>query len=312
MITVIGESLIDLVDTTPHVGGSPLNVAIGLSRLGHPTRFVTRFGRDEYGALIAAHLAADGVALTLEPDAGRTSVATVHLDERGAASYDFDLDWSLPAVDAILQADADAVADSDADASSPTLTHVGSIATTLQPGAATVLELVEQLRPASTITFDPNARPTIVGDVAYAVAQAEAFVRVSDVVKASDEDLRWLYPDRTIEETAAAWLALGPAVVAVTRGSEGGYAVARSGAVSVPSVRTRLVDTVGAGDSFMAAMLCWVVDNGLDGPASRDALRAVSAEQLQDLLGFAASAAAITVSRAGANPPTRAELAAVL
>ncbi|MGG7506992.1 carbohydrate kinase family protein [Plantibacter sp. YIM 135249] len=310
MITVIGESLIDLVGTTPHVGGSPLNVAIGLSRLGHPTRFVTRFGRDEYGALIAAHLAADDVALTLEPDAGRTSVATVHLDERGAASYDFDLDWSLPAVDEVLRVEADARA--DADAPSPTLTHVGSIATTLQPGAATVLELVERLRPASTITFDPNARPTIVGDVAYAVAQAEAFVRASDVVKASDEDLLWLYPDRRIEETAAAWLALGPAVVAVTRGSEGGYAVARSGAVSVPSVRTQLVDTVGAGDSFMAAMLCWVVDNGLDGPASRDALRAVSAEQLQDLLGFAASAAAITVSRAGANPPTRAELAAAL
>ena len=303
MITIIGESLIYLVGTTPHVGGSPLNVAIGLSRLGHPTRFVTRFGRDEYGALIAAHLAADEVALALEPDAGLTSVATVHLDERGAASYDFDLDWSLPTVDEVL------LAEERSGAPSSTLAHVGSIATTLQPGADTVLGLVDRLRATATITFDPNARPTIVGDVAYAVAQAEAFVRVSNVVKASDEDLLWLYPDRTVEETAAAWLGLGPAVVAVTRGSEGGYAVARSGAVSVPSVRARLVDTVGAGDSFMAAMLCWVVDNGLDGPDSRETLRAVSAEQLRDLLGFAASAAAITVSRAGANPPTRAELA---
>lgn len=269
---------------------------------------MSRFGRDSYGEQIAAHLAADGVTPVLPPDDGRTSVATVTLDERGAASYDFDLDWSLPAVDEITAALAAASAGAHDPASSPSLAHIGSIATTLQPGATTVLDLVTRLRPGSTITFDPNARPTIVGDVAYAVAQAEAFVAVSDVVKASDEDLLWLYPGRTIEETAAAWLALGPAVVAVTRGSEGGYAVAVSGAVSVPSVRAELVDTVGAGDSFMAAMLGWVVDNGLDGPSSRDALYAISPAQLSSLLGYAAAAAAITVSRAGANPPSRPEL----
>lgn len=169
------------------------------------------------------------MVLVLAPDSGRTRIATVTLDAPGAASSDFDLDWSLPAVDEIVTAMTEMpprafapIPVDDAPAvtrvSFPSLTHVGPLSTTIQPSAATVFDLVVRLRPGAAITFDPEARPSVVDDVAYTIEQSEAFVAVSDVVKASDEDLLWLYPERTVEETASAWLALGPAIVVITRG----------------------------------------------------------------------------------------------
>ncbi|WJH24666.1 carbohydrate kinase [Pseudarthrobacter defluvii] len=306
MLTVIGEGLVDVVQRATgiqaHVGGSPLNVAVGLARLDHPVQFIGRYGRDAYGDSVAAHLRASSVMLPVPPDDLPTSVATALIDDDGAATYTFDLAWDLPGIadrlGFMLQG--------------TTLLHTGSIATMLKPGATEVLAAVEHAHPSATISFDPNCRPSIITDVDYARRQAEKFVVLSDVVKASDEDLAWLYPGQDVLDSARQWLALGgeegPAMVVVTRGAEGPWGVCRAGEVSVPAPKVDVADTVGAGDSFMAALLSGLVDRELDGAQNRQDLRALPVEGLAELLEHAARAAAVTVSRPGANPPTRAEL----
>jgi fructokinase len=306
MLTVIGEGLVDVVQRASgieaHVGGSPLNVAVGLARLDHPVQFIGRYGRDAYGDSVAAHLRSSSVMLPLPPDELPTSVATALSDDDGAATYTFDLAWELPGLadrlGFMLQG--------------TTLLHTGSIATMLAPGAAEVLAAVEHAHPSATISFDPNCRPSIITDVDYGRRQAEKFVALSDVVKASDEDLAWLYPGQDALDSARKWLALGgeegPALVVVTRGADGPWGVCRAGEASVPAPKVEVADTVGAGDSFMAALLSGLVDRGLDGAQNRQDLRDLPAEGLGELLEHAARAAAVTVSRPGANPPTRAEL----
>ncbi|PNH85727.1 carbohydrate kinase [Arthrobacter sp. AFG20] len=306
MLTVIGEGLVDVVQRSSgieaHVGGSPLNVAVGLARLGHPVQFVGRYGRDAYGESVAAHLRASSVMLPQAPDGLPTSVATALVDDDGAATYTFDLAWELPGLVERLPFMLQGT----------TLLHTGSIATMLAPGAAEVLAAVEHAHPASTISFDPNCRPSIIADANYARRQAEKFVTLADIVKASDEDLAWLYPGVDPLESARRWLKLGgaegPAVVVVTRGAAGPWGITAAGEAEFAAPRVEVADTVGAGDSFMAALLSGVVDRGLAGAQNRADLRALPAEGLTALLAHASRAAAVTVSRAGANPPTRAEL----
>ncbi len=303
MLPGIGETLIDEVvsDTAPmraHVGGSPMNVAVGIARLGHPAQFVGRYGDDDYGRLIQQHLRDNSVPFPVSPDSSPTSVATARLDPAGGATYDFQLSWELPGLAERRQELLDGT----------TLLHTGSIATMLAPGADDVLALVTAAHPGITITYDPNCRPTIIRDPEFARAQAETFVALADVVKASDEDLRWLYPDRSPEDTARAWLEAGAAVVVVTCGSKGPWGVCRAGESAAPAPSTSVVDSVGAGDSFMAALIGSLVDLELDGGQRRDELRRITLEQLTGMLQYAAKAAAITVSRAGADPPSRDEM----
>ena len=306
MLTVIGEGLVDVVQRASgieaHVGGSPLNVAVGLARLNHPVQFVGRYGRDPYGDAVAAHLRSSSVMLPLGPDDLPTSVATALIDDDGAATYTFDLTWELPGIAERLAFMLQGT----------TLLHTGSIATMLAPGAKDVLAAVEYAHPHATISFDPNCRPSIIADVDYARRQAEKFVSLSDVVKASDEDLVWLYPGQDVLDSARKWLALGgsdgPAMVVVTRGAAGPWGITAAGEAEYPAPKVEVADTVGAGDSFMAALLSGIVDRGLNGAQNRKDLRELPAEGLAELLAHAAKAAAVTVSRPGANPPTRAEM----
>jgi fructokinase len=306
MLTVIGEGLVDVVQRASgieaHVGGSPLNVAVGLARLDHPVQFIGRYGRDNYGDALAAHLRASSVMLPQVPDELPTSMATALIDDDGAATYTFDLAWELPHL-------ADRLAFV---LQGTTLLHTGSIATMLAPGATAVLAAVEYAHPSATISFDPNCRPSIITDADYARRQAEKFAFLADVVKASDEDLAWLYPRVDPLDSARRWLALGgsqgPAMVVVTRGAAGPWGIAAAGETECPAPEVEVADTVGAGDSFMAALLSGIVDRGLDGAQNRKDLRELPVEGLTELLAHAARAAAVTVSRPGANPPTRAEL----
>ncbi|WP_082919103.1 carbohydrate kinase [Cellulosimicrobium sp. I38E] len=300
-VLVVGEALIDVVhradgSVDEHPGGSLANVALTLGRLGRDARLATWLGPDERGDAIRAWL--HDSAVTLAPgstDAERTSVATAHLDAHGAATYQFDLEWRVPAGTA---PDAGTLA-----------VHTGSIAAVLEPGASDVRTLVAAARDTATITYDPNARPALMGDPADARTRIEALVALADVVKVSDEDLAWLAPGTDPVAVAHQWLALGPALVVITYGGEGALALTATGEQRITAPRVDVVDTVGAGDSFMGALLDGLWDAGLLGADHRDALHAIDPATLTALLERCAAVAAVTVSRAGANPPRRAELA---
>lgn len=301
-VLVAGEALIDVVrrvdgSLDAHVGGSPLNVAVGLARLGHETVLATHIGDDAYGALIVDHVGRDGVALTEGSiDAPHTSTAQATLSEDGSAHYEFDIEWVLPAA---LPDDVGHL-------------HTGSIASVLQPGASSVEAAVRALHDRATISYDPNARPSLMGDPHDARSQIEQFIGLSDVVKASDEDIAWLYGDDADQDTVLRlWGQLGPAVTIVTRGADGARLyLSRTGEFAdLPGRAVTVADTVGAGDSFQAGLVSGLIDAGLLGsPQSRQALRTATLEDVLPAARQAVECAAITVSRPGADPPLREEL----
>jgi fructokinase len=295
-VLVVGEALVDVVrredEDVAHPGGSPLNVAVGLRRLGVPATLHSSLGADRYGVAIAEHLEASDVAVTPSTVSDRaTSVALATLAADGAATYTFSIDWDPAELD---------VADGAFDA-----VHTGSIGAALEPGASMVERLLTRLRPSTTVSFDPNVRPQLMGSPDEARPRVERLVTLADVVKASDEDLAWLYPDAMVADVQARWLALGPALVVVTRGARGADALTASGPVHIPAPPTEVADTIGAGDSFMAGLLAALSDLGLLGGGRREALRALQHPEVEQVTRFATRCAAITVSRPGADPPTR-------
>lgn len=271
MITVIGESLVDIIndprrpgEVQAHPGGSPLNVAVGVARLGLATNLVTHYADDPHGDMIEGHLKANGVTV-VRGGSSPTSTATATLGPDGAATYAFNIGWdihgaSLPALAAVQGS---------------THVHTGSIAAVFAPGNQATLALITAAREHASISYDPNCRPAISPDAAVARRQAECFVAASDIVKASDEDLAWLYPHRTPEESLAAWLELGPSVIALTRGASGPVILARQGRMEMPAEPVPVADTVGAGDSFMAGLI--------SGLAQLTALGAGGPPRLQNL-----------------------------
>jgi fructokinase len=302
MFVVVGEALVDLVGQrggrtfVAHPGGSPANVALGLARLGVPVTLLTRLGRDAFGEMISAHLKTSGVRVDPGPDDGfATSLAIASL-AAGIASYDFRIDWDLTNL-APLPVEARCL-------------HTGSLATVLPPGSHRVADLMEREheRGRVTVSYDPNVRPALLGDAARARPGIERLVALCDVVKVSNEDLRWLYPDRTDEDVARGWLAAGPALVVVTRGDAEVYAVCAGLELRRPAAAIDLVDTVGAGDSFTSGLLDGLHRADLIGGARRVALAAIDESTLASVVDSAALVAAITCSRPGADPPTRGEV----
>ena len=301
---VVGEALVDVVarpdgSRDEHPGGSPANVALTLGRLGRRADLLTWLAPDAEGDLVRRHLEASGVrVLRGDRTPPTTPVATAHLDADGVATYEFDLQWDLPST-------------WDEDADDALVVHTGSIAAVLRPGASKVTELLERRRTASTVTYDPNLRPALMGDPADVLPVVEHLVRVADVVKVSDEDLAWLQPGVAPAEIAETWSRSGPAIVVVTHGGEGAFAVTSAGArLSVAAPRVTVADTVGAGDSFMGGLIDGLWSAGLLGAGRRDALHDVDAATVESVLTRCARIAAITVSRSGANPPSLAELEA--
>ena len=291
---VIGESLIDIVDSDEHVGGSPLNVAVGLARLGRDVDFLTYIADDAYGRRITEYLNAAGVQLVSESQtAQRTATARSTIAEDGSADYVFDLDWQLSGTPPVAP---------------PLFVHTGSIAAVQDPGCLAVAALIDTYRVSATVTFDPNVRPSLIADRDLARERIEHLVERSDIVKVSEEDLRWLDPDRPPERIAQTWLALGPAIVAVTMADRGAAAVCAAGVARVPARPVQVVDTVGAGDAFMVGLIDALWASDLLGAQRRAELAALDLDALTAALEAAGAAAALTVGRAGADLPDRAAL----
>jgi fructokinase len=272
-VVVVGESLVDVLvspDGTQEVpGGSCLNVAVGLSRLGARVSLVTSYGDDDPGRLIAQHL--EGVDVRRVP--GPTSRAVAELDEAGSATYRFEFGWDLGVVVPHVPVSSHL--------------HVGSLGSVVPPGSETVLQLVRGHQ--GTVSFDPNCRAGF-----GSPARVEELVAHADIVKLSDEDAQQLYPGRSIEDLARDWLARGPELVVVTRGPAGAEGWTFSAHEWVPSpAGSAVVDTVGAGDAFMAGLIHAWLRGGV----------------LRSVLVHAARIARLTCERAGAQPPTLAELA---
>jgi fructokinase len=290
---VIGEALIDIVDGAgEHVGGSPLNVAVGLARLGREVDFLTHIGEDERGRRIRDYVEASGARLVAgSTTAQRTPTAVATIAGDGSATYLFDLDWRLSGTPEVA---------------SPLFVHTGSIAAVREPGCGAVATLLDAHRTSATTTFDPNVRPSVIADPDAARDRIARFVERSDVVKVSDEDLAWIDPGREPEGTALKWLGSGPAIVAVTRGARGSIAFCSAGEARVAARPVRVVDTVGAGDAFMAGLIDAIWGLGLLGAGRREALRRIALDELKAALDAASMSSAVTVARAGADLPDRA------
>jgi fructokinase len=302
VIVVAGEALVDLVDDDgaprPVPGGGPFNTAVALGRLGIPVAYLGTLSRDDYGSLLARALIEAGVDLSLVrwSDA-RTPSALVHRQHDGRNTYTFELagtsftDLPREALPG-LPGDVWAI-------------HVGTLALAVDPPAAAYEALLTREAPFRKIIFDPNVRPGVFGDQLSYRVRFERLAGLADIVKLSDDDAAWIYPDLELEELLDRVLALGPSLVAITLGTFGAVAASPDGSVRVPAVAVTVADTVGAGDSFGAAMLAALVERGALGS---EAERPLDNSLLEDAVTYAVTASAITCTRAGAVPPTRAEI----
>jgi len=303
MIVVAGESLVDIVvdaegDTVAEaVGGSPLNVALALARLEVPTVLITQTGHDEYGGRIADRLAGSGVELVAAPtDSGRTATATARIGRDGSATYGFDLHWSLP----------------HQELPACDVLHVGSLGAVLEPGRHSVRDLVEQAWARGVfVSFDPNVRPAFVDDRRSAWRDVESLADRAGLVKLSEDDVALLHPGADPEDIARSLLAGERTdLVLLTRGAEGASAYAVTGttqlSMDVPAAVAEPVDTIGAGDAFMAGALTVLLESGAVGDFG--AGMPTDEKSLESLLHAASAVAAVTCARRGAEPPTRSEL----
>jgi fructokinase len=296
-VWVAGEVLIDLIpagaDRKPIVGGGPANTAKALSKLGIDTQFIDGISTDEYGQMAKDELVASGVKLDYVKYSDKpTCLAIVSLSDSGSASYefvitntatfDFTLDW-LP------NAQTDGLA----------LLHIGTLATAIEPGASALFDWAQSVVKIAPIVFDPNIRPAVISDRELYVKQVEKWVSISSAVKVSDEDIMWLYPSLEIKQVVNSWLTKGPSLIVVTYGAQGLAGYREGEKVNVDAVKVAVADTVGAGDTVGAILIEAIVQDGLS---------SLSGVRLEMMLKRAAKAAATTVSRSGANPPTLKEI----
>ena len=284
------------------VGGSPFNVAVGLARLGQPVSFFAAVSRGFLGERLMQALAVEGVATAaVARSDAPTTISLVGLDVHGVPSYAF---YGAGAADRALHA-----GDLARLPANISVVNVGSYATVVEPIASTLRALVEREREkggaGALIAFDPNIRLNVEPDLQRWRAQLAWMLPRTDLLKVSEEDLALLQPGADLDAFAADALAHGVKAVVVTRGAQGAIGWTARGTVSVPPVPVEVIDTVGAGDTFQAALLTWL--------AERDALSAAAMDRLstddwRNALAFAARAAAITCSRRGADMPRRDEL----
>jgi fructokinase len=296
-VWVAGEVLIDLIpsglERKSIVGGGPANTATALSKLGIDTQFIDGISTDDYGLMAKDELISAGVKLNYVKYSGKpTCLATVSLSDSGSASYEFVIENT-----ATFDFTSDWLPNPQTER--PLLLHIGTLATVIEPGASVLFEWVQSVAKVAPIVFDPNIRPAVINNHDLYIKQVERWVCVSLAVKVSDQDIRWLYPSFEIDQVVNNWLAKGPSLIVVTYGDKGLAGYRQSEKVSVDAANVVVADTVGAGDTVGAILVEAIVKDGLD---------SLTGARLETMLKRAANAAAITVSRIGANPPTREEL----
>jgi fructokinase len=311
MLMICGEALLDVFqgDATrtgmlldANVGGSPFNLAVGLARLGQPAALFTAISTGFAGERLMRTLVDEGVdtqavARTEAP----TTLSLIGLDAQGVPSYAF---YGEGCADRLVRAD-----DLKRVPTELALVNLGSYATVVEPVASTQRALVERERArgaaGALIAYDPNIRLNVEPDLARWRDQLDWMLSRTDLLKVSDEDLGLLLPGTGIDDFAARVLAAGVRLVVVTRGAQGAVGWNAQGRVAIDPVPVQVVDTVGAGDTFQAALITWAAEHGA---LTTAALGALSADALRSTLQFAARAAAITCSRRGADMPRRNEV----
>ncbi len=297
-IWVCGEVLIDLIpddsgERIPHVGGGPANTAKALARLGHDVYFIDGVSSDMYGQMSRQELLDDEVKLDLALNSDKpTCLAIVSLNESGGASYAFEIDGTATF-------DFSASWLPDPSKYKPSVLHIGTLVTVIQPGADVLYDWAMQVAEFAPIVFDPNVRSVVMNDRDKYLAAVERWVVISSVVKVSDDDMAWLYPGQQYADVAKRWINDGAALVVVTRGADGLVGFTADGAVEVPGMKVEVADTVGAGDTVGAIVVEAIIEKGILN-LTGDILKAV--------LNRAAVAAGITCSRKGAQPPYKHEL----
>jgi fructokinase len=297
-IWVCGEALIDLIPgadgvRVPHVGGGPANTARALARLGLNSYFIDGISTDQYGVAVRKEFLDDNVNLDLTLTSDKpTCLATVTLDANGVASYDFLIDGT-----ATFDFSRDWLPDPSR--YKPKVLHIGTLVTVIEPGADVLYDWAIRVAEFAPLVYDPNIRPSVIGDRHRYLASVEKWVAISSVIKVSDEDFAWLYPGTDYTEVAKRWVSDGATLVVVTRGSQGLISFTAEGVIEIPGVKIEVADTVGAGDTVGAIIVEAIVEKGILNLAG---------EELKSTLRRAVVAAGITCSRKGAQPPYKHEL----
>ena len=288
-----GEVLIDILPTGPVVGGGPANTAKALARLGHEVGFIDGISTDAFGVSARKELSRDGVGLGLSLTSNKpTCTATVTLDSKGSASYEF-------LIDGTATFDFNSSWLPDPERLKPSVLHIGTLVTIIEPGASVLFDWAVKVGEFAPIVFDPNIRPSVMGDRAKYAAAVEKWVSISSVVKVSDDDIAWLYPSESLDAVAHRWIEAGVSCVVITRGAKGLIGFTASGMEEVDGVKVEVVDTVGAGDTVGAIVVEGIIKHSVHG---------LQGQVLNAVLHKAAIAAGITCSRAGAQPPRAHEL----
>ncbi len=296
-VWVVGEVLIDLLPDGDKqkavVGGGPANTAVALSKLGIKAQFINGISTDAYGSTCRQYLESAGVLLDYVNYSSKpTCTATVTLDQAGGASYQFLIDET-----STFDYHLDQLPDPQKQA--PSLLHIGTLVCAIEPCASTLHQWVSSFKQSVPVVYDPNIRPSVIADRNLYLKQVLRWVSLATVVKLSIDDLNWLYPGKSVDDVAKEFIGMGVKIVVVTLGDAGIVAITKDEKIAVEAVKTKVVDTVGAGDTVGAILVEAIIKYGLE---------KLTGQLLTDTLNRAAQAAAITISRAGANPPTQAEL----
>jgi fructokinase len=296
-VWVCGEVLIDLIpDGTERkavVGGGPANTAKALAKLGIANQFIDGISTDKYGQMALKQLHKDGVLLDFVKFSDKpTCLAIVSLNSQGGATYEF-------VIEGTATFDFSHSWLPDASIRKPSLLHIGTLVTAIEPTASVLFEWASRVAKVAPVVFDPNIRPAVMDNRIEYVKQVERWVGISSAVKVSDDDIYWLYPGEDIDDVTKRWLAMGPVLVVVTFGDKGLAGYRKNEKISVEAKKVVVADTVGAGDTVGAILVEAIIEDGLE---------KLVKDRLASMLDRAAKAAAITVSRSGALPPGKDEI----